>query len=77
MDEDVALEIYSTFMSTCHNMNIMVQTTGEYEYSLNGKIEIPNNTLDNTTRALLLKSIQKKELFCFVYQYDICISCQT
>ena len=76
VDEDVALEISSTFMSTCHNMNIMVQTTGEYEYSLNGKIEIPNKTLANTTRSLLLKSIQKKELFCFAYQYAIWLSCR-
>ena len=28
VDKDVALEISSEFMKTCHNMNILVQTTG-------------------------------------------------
>ena len=38
VDEDVATEIYSEFMKTCHNMNIIVQTVGGYASSLNGKI---------------------------------------
>ena len=58
-------------------MNIIVQTTGGDESSLNGKIESPNKTLANITRALLLNSIHKKELWCFSHQYDIWISCQT
>ena len=58
--EDGALETSSEFMKTCHNMNIIVHTTGEYSYSLNGKIESPNNTLDNITRALLLNSSYRK-----------------
>ena len=58
-------------------MKIIVKTTGGYEYSLNGKTEIPNKTLDNITIALLLNSSHKKELWCSAYQYAICISHQT
>ena len=60
VDEDGALARYSEFMNTCHNMNIIVQTTGGDEYSLNGKGEIPITTLANITRALLLKSSHNK-----------------
>ena len=59
MDEYGALARSSGFMRTCHNMNIIVQTTGEYASSPNGKIKIPNNTLDNITRDLLLYSSHK------------------
>ena len=55
VDEDGALSRSSDFTKTCHNMNIIVQTKGGYASSLNGKIESPNKTLANTTRALLLK----------------------
>ena len=41
-------------MKTCHNMNIIVQTTGGDEYSINGKSEGHNKTFDNTTRTLLM-----------------------
>ena len=64
-------------MKTFHTMNIIVQTTGGDASSLNGKGESPNKTLANITRALLLNSSQKKELWCFAYQYDICLSRQT
>ena len=57
-------------------MNIMVQTTDVYAYSLNGKIYSPNKILANITRALLLNSIQKRELWCFAYQYSTCVSLQ-
>ena len=50
-----ALSICAEFMSTCHNMNIIVKTTGGDEYSLNGKIVIPDKILKNITRDLLLK----------------------
>ena len=33
-------------------MNIIVQTTGVYDSSLNGKSESPDKTLSNITRAL-------------------------
>ena len=58
-------------------MNTIVQTTGGYASSLNGKSESPNNTLANITRALLLNSSHKKELWYFSYQYAICLSRQT
>ena len=58
-------------MRTCHNMNITVQTTGGDASSLNGKSEIPDKILANVTRDLLLNLINKKELWCFSYQYDI------
>ena len=76
VDKYGALERSSEFIKTCHNMNIIVQTTGGYESSLNGKSESPNKTLDNITRALPLKSSHKKELWCFAYQYATWISCQ-
>ena len=57
-------------------MNIIVQTRGGDASSLIGTSEIPNKTLDNITRALLLNSSHKKELWCFAYQYDIRLSRQ-
>ena len=60
-------------MKTCHDMNILVQTTGGDASSLNFKSESPNKTLSNTTRALLMNSSNKKELWCFAYKYAICI----
>ena len=50
LDEDESLERSSKFMSTYHNTNIIVQTTGGYSSSLNGETEIPNKTLDNIKR---------------------------
>ena len=64
-------------MNTCHNMNIIVQTKGGDAYSLNGKSESPNKTLSNITRALLLNSSHKKELWCFAFQYSIWLSLRT
>ena len=61
-------------MKTCHNMNIIVQTTGVYASYINGKIGSPNKKIANTTRSLLLNSSHKKELWCFDYQYAIWIS---
>ena len=75
VDEDGALERSSEFMNTYHNMNIILQTTGGDASSLNGKSEIPNKTLANITRYLLLNSIHNKEIWCFTYQYAIWISC--
>ena len=56
-----ALARSSEFLKTCHNMNIIVQTTGVYVSSLDGKIESPSKTLATTTRVLLLNSSHKKE----------------
>ena len=64
-------------MKTCHDMNILVQNTGGDASSLNGKSESPNKTLSNTTRALLLNTSHKKELWCFAYKYSICIYFRT
>ena len=51
-DEDGALARYSEPMNTCHNMNIIVQTTSGYASALNGKSEIPNNKLANSKGLL-------------------------
>ena len=75
-DEDRAIARSSGFMKTCHNMNITVQTTSGYASSINGKRKIPNNTLANITREILLNSSLKKELCFFAYQYSIWLSCQ-
>ena len=64
-------------MRTYYNINIIVQTTGGYAYYFNGKRENPNKTLTNITRNILLKSSQKKELWCFAYKYAIWISRRT
>ena len=74
VDEDGLLAISYEFLNTCHNMNILVQTTGGDASSLNGKSESPNKTLDNITRAIFLNSSHNKELFYFAYQYAIWIS---
>ena len=71
VDEDVSLEISSEFMSTCPNMNIIVESTGGYASYLNGKSESTNNKLANITRSLLLNLIHKKELCSVDYQYAI------
>ena len=60
VDEDGALARSSEYMRTCHNMNIIVQTTGGDDSSLNGKSESPNKTLANTTRVIILNSSHKK-----------------
>ena len=39
-DEDGALARSSEFMKTCHNMNIIVQTTGGDASSINGKLKV-------------------------------------
>ena len=62
VNEYGALARSSRFIKTCHNMNIIVQTTGSYASSLDGKIEIPNKTLANITRVCLMNSSHKKEL---------------
>ena len=62
VDEDGSLSRSYEYMNTCHNMKIIVQTTGGYESTLNGKSESPNKTLASITRALLLNSIHNKEL---------------
>ena len=64
-----ALIRYSESMKTCHNMNIIVQNTSGYASSINGKSEIPNQKIGNINKALLVNSIQKKEPWCFAYQY--------
>ena len=64
-------------MRTCHNMNIIVQTKGVYESSLNGKSESHDKTLYHITRAILLNSSYKKELWFFAYQYVIWLYHQT
>ena len=73
-DEDGAPARSSQLMNTCHNMNIIVHTTGGDSSSLNGKSEIPSKTISNITRALLLNSCYKKEIYFFKYKYAIWLS---
>ena len=54
VDEDGALERSSEFMKTCHDMNIIFQTTGGDTSYLKGKSKITNKTLANITKALRL-----------------------
>ena len=67
VDEDGSMEGSYEFMIIFHNVIIIVQTVGGYAYSINGKSEISNKTLDNITRAIILYSSRKKELCRFVY----------
>ena len=57
-------------------MNIIVQTTGGDASSLNSKIKIPDNTLADIKRAIIMNSSHNKELWCFSYQCAICLSCR-
>ena len=75
--KDGSLEISSVFMITCHNMNIIVQTKFGDASSLCVKVEIPNNTLYNITRDILLNSIHNKYILCFSNQCAIWIFLQT
>ena len=59
VDGNDKMERSSELMRNFHNMNIIVQTTCRYAYELNWKSEIPNETLDNIIRDLLLKSIHR------------------
>ena len=77
VDEDGSLARSYEFMETSKNMNIVVKTTGGDTSSLNSKIEIPNNKLYNITKALILNSSYKQDLWCFAYKYSIWISFQT
>ena len=77
VDEYGALEISSEFMRKYNRMNIIFQTTGADASSLNGKIKIPNKTLYNTKREIMMNSCHKKYLWCFDYHYSICIYRQT
>ena len=56
VDEDGALERSSGFTKTCHNTDIIVQTTDGYASSLNGKSESPNDgihlNMSNFLRSL-------------------------
>ena len=70
VDEYGALARYYEFMKTCHNMNITFKNTGGDASYLNDKSEIPNKTLANITRALLLNSSHKKKLWWIAYHYD-------
>ena len=47
-------------METCHNMNIIVKTTGGYVSYINDKIESTNKKLANIIRDFLLNSSQNK-----------------
>ena len=76
-DEYGELSRSSEYISTCHNIIILFQTTGGDASYINGKSESYDNTLANITRYLLLKSIHKKEHWWFSYQYAIWISHRT
>ena len=60
VDADEELEGSSESMKTCHQMYIILQTTGADAPSLNDNSKIPNTTLANIKLYLLLKSIHKK-----------------
>ena len=64
-------------MITCHNINIIVKTTGRYASSLNDKSESPNKTLTNIKIAILMNSSHNKDLYLFYFHYFIWISCRT
>ena len=77
VDEDRELARTSEPIKTCHNMNIIVQTTGGDTSSLNGKSESHNKALSNIKIAIVLNSSHKKESWYLAYQYAIWLSRQT
>ena len=54
VDEDGALARYSEFIKTCHNMNIIFQTTGGETSSLNCKSESPNFSRDSNASIIFV-----------------------
>ena len=54
VDKDGTLEISSEYTSTRNNINIIIKTISGDEFSLNVKSEIPNKSVDNIKRDLLL-----------------------
>ena len=76
VDEDGTFSKSSESMKPCYRMNILVQTTGDYAYSLNGKSEITNKVLANIKLSLMMNPSHNKYFFS-AYHYDICLSKQT
>ena len=52
-------------------MNIVVYKTGGYAWSINGKSESLNNTMESIARALQINLSNGKELWCLAYKYAL------
>ena len=52
---------------------VIVETTGGYSHSVNGKVERPHQNINNMVRIQLLSRWHIDELWCFWYQYTIWI----
>ena len=54
-------------------LQIIVETTGGYNSSVNGKVERPHQTIKNMVRVQLISRGHDDELWCLTYQYTIWI----
>ena len=67
------MSIPSDFMQIFIEHEVIVETTVWYEYSINVKVEHPQQTINNMVHIKLLSYGHSAGLWCFCYQYTIWI----
>ena len=60
-------------MNLCIEHEFIVETTGDYSSSINGKVENPHQITKNMVCIQILYRGHSDELWCFCYQYTIWI----
>ena len=71
LDEGGELARSSDFMSVAHHLDLVVESTGGYTSSLNGKAERPFRTIKNMIRVQLMSRAIDDKLWCCCFQYSI------
>ena len=61
------------FMQVCIDHGVIVDITGSYSSSINGKIELPQQTIKNMVMTQLLSHGHHDDLWRFCYKYTIWI----
>ena len=69
-DEGINLTKLVDFMITLHDLHMIVETTGGYESTINGKLELPNWKFKNMLHSQLISRFHNEKLWCFFYQYS-------
>ena len=67
-DEDGEHSISSDSMQLFIDHEVIVETTGGYAFSINGKVECPHQTINNTFHIQLLSRVHIYELWCLCYK---------
>ena len=60
-------------MKLCFNHDVIIKRTGGYDSSINRKVEYPHHTIKEMVYIQLLSCGHNYELWCFCYQYTLCI----